>query len=393
MAGTTDDSTQDTTDEIQDIGGNPSAGSQDIYATANLKNLCIDNFECDAPYDVLPDEFYNTGNAQLTDLDICDFDYDPNVTSTFVLNRVSGSVNGLDLLFSKEDLFFLAWNSIRYQINPYFLMGVLATESRGNCAAVSASNGEGCFQITNTFGEAQLNDSYPDFVSDWFWTARSDDYYPDDVFVDELSYFGEQPTSDQFRTTLDPSVFEINDTEISSVVNFHFGVTAASLYFNWQQYLLFHHYDEIADLSEELFAMDDGKALWQAAAYNGGAYGASNALGNADPVEDFLDEMPAQTQNYAPLVVDYCKSYQAGEITYNATYTEAEVYFLVDLLAQTYPADIDIDWDEVKDDIHQIFFADGTNYLTFVDDVKALVYVISTFDPVLAPVFAAEGSI
>ena len=106
MAGTTEGSSQNTTDdEIQDIGGNPSTGSQDIYASANLNNLCIDEFECGAPYDVLPDEFYNTGNAQLTDSDICDFDYNPNITSTFVLNRVSGSVNGLDLLFSKEDLF------------------------------------------------------------------------------------------------------------------------------------------------------------------------------------------------------------------------------------------------------------------------------------------------
>jgi hypothetical protein len=394
LAGTNPDDPQIPDDEINQIDGNPSAGSNEIYSNANLNNLCPNNDEsCQAPYETLPETFINTDNSDLTDTQKCNFDYNPNQSSAFVLNRVDGSVNGLELFFSKEDLFFIAWVSIRYKINPYFLMGVLSAESRGNCAAVSGSHGEGCFQITNTFGQGQLDDSYPARVAHWFWTDRSGRYYPDEVFVDEESYFGENPSSDQFRVTLDPNEFTINDVDISSVVNFHFGIIASGLYFHWQHYLLYHQYEDLHDKAEDLFAQDNGKALWQAAAYNGGAFGAARALRNVDDPEDFLDEMRAETQNYAPLVADYCHSYQEGELAYEATYTKAEVNFIIDLLRQTYPRNTGIDWDEVKSDVSQVFFEEGTTRLNFTDDIKALIYVISTHDPKLAPEWPDDGSI
>jgi len=393
LAGDLPDESTSTNDSIKNIGGNPSAGATEIYASANLNNLCVDSFVCDAPYETLPDELINTGNSDLSDTGICDFDYSPNESSTFVLNKVEGTVNGLKLLLSKEDLFFMAWVSLRYKINPYFLMGILAAESRGNCAAVSSSHGEGCFQITNTFGQSQLDESYPTRVQDWYWTNRSGSYYPDDVFVDGLSYFGEEPLSDQFRVTLDPSQNEIYDTEISSIVNFHYGIIGSGLYFYWQEYLLYLHYDDLQDKAAELFALDDGKALWQAAAYNGGAYGASNALDKSEDVADFLIYRPLETQNYAPLVVNYCHSFQGGSQTYNASYSKSEVHFIIDLLRQTYPPNSEMNWSEVKEDVDQVFFEDSNTLLTFVDDIKALIYVISTFDPKLAPEWPDESSL
>lgn len=385
------DDDDDDSDSVRDIGGNPSTGAQEIYETADLSNLCVDTEECVPSYDELPDDFVRTDGQEPLDDDDCNFDYDPNLISTFVLNRVDGSVNGLDLLLSPEDLFFVAWVSIRQKINPYFLLGVLSQESYGNCAAVSSAGGEGCFQITNYYGQAQLNESYPDRVNYWYWSDRTGSYYPDSMFVDAESYFGEAPATDQFRLTLDPTAGDINGEEVSSVVNFNFGSIASALYYRWQQYLLYYNYDELREASADLFQDDDGKALWQAAAYNGGAYGAANAL--AEGGDDFLDEMGDETLAYAPAVVDWCKEYQGGELTYNAEYTEDDIEWLIDLLSYTYPEDSGIDWSAVKDDVHQVFFADGTTEITFVDDIKAVVYVISTHAPELAPEWPEEESI
>ncbi len=392
LAGDLPENSDDDSDSIGQITGTPSPGSEDIYSVANLNDLCVDEDECGAPYNTLPSGFFNRGNQNLSDENVCDFDYDPNDESSFVLNQVNGSVNGLRLLFSKEDLFFLAWSSVRYKINPYFLMGILSQESAGNCAAVSSSHGEGCFQITNTFGQGQLDDSYPDRVTNWNWSNRSGAYYPDDIFEDELTWFGQQPSTDQFRITIDPDAAEINDEEISSVVNFHFGVIASSLYFHWQPYLLYYQYDELRPAAEDLFENDNGKSLWQAAAYNGGAYGASNAL--ADAGDDFLDEMSGQTQDYAPPVVDYCTEYQQGSLAYEAIYTMDDLRFIIDLLAQTYPDDVDVNWEAVKDDVEQVFFSDeDITTLTFVDDIKAIIYVISTHTSTLGPEWPDEDSI
>lgn len=377
--------------EIKDIGGNPSPGSEDIYKSADLTDLCLQDSQCNPDYDEIPDDFIYTKDQEPLDEDVCNFDYDPNEISTFVLNRVDGKLNGLGLLLSDEDLFFLAWVSVRYRINPYFLLGVLSQESAGNCAAVSSFNGEGCFQITNTFGQGQLDDSYLDRVEDWFWTDRSGSYYPDDIFVAPSSYFGDTPTSDQFRQTLDPTASKINGTQISSVVNFHFGIIGSGFYFHWQQYLLYYFFDHLQGQASDIFQTPDGKALWQAAAYNGGVYGASLAIQESG--EDYLDEMAAETQIYAPAVVNFCKGYQAGKLSYNALFTQDDVEWFIDLLEMTYPSDNTIDWDGIKDQINQVFFSDGTTELTFVDDVKALVYVISTFVPELAPEWPSEDSI
>lgn len=376
---------------MKEIGGSPSSGSQDIYESADLTQMCIDEEACAPEYDPLPGSFLNTDNQEPLDSAICNFDYDPNAISTFVLNRINGSVNGLELLLSKEDLFFIAWVSVRMQINPYFLLGVLSQESAGNCAAVSSSNGEGCFQITNTYGRGQLNDSYEGRVIDWHWSDRSGEYYPDDIFMNMESYFEQSPDTDQFRITIDPTAGSIDDVEVSSVVNFTNGVIASGLYFKWQEYLLYYSYDSLHGETKDLFQTDDGKALWQSAAYNGGAYGAASALESAE--EDFLGEMSAETQNYAPAVVDYCKSFEAGTFTYSANYTSDDVEWLIDLLSYTYPDDADIDWSAIKDDVDQVFFADGTSTISFVDDVKALIYVISTSAGELGPEWPDGGSI
>lgn len=369
--------------QVADVGGNPSSGSQDIYSTADLSNLCVDEDLCAPPYDELPSWMIHTDGQEPLDDEVCNFDYDPNLVSTFILNRPRGDINGLKLLLSKEDLFFIAWVSMRYKINPYFLMGVISQESAGNCSAVSGSSAEGCFQITNTFGQAQLDESYRDRVSEWFWSDRTDFYYPNDLFVDGATYFGEAPESEQFRVTIDPFAHIIEGLEVSSVVNFHFGAIASAFYYHWQQYLLFYNFDDLRDAASDIFESPNGKALWQSAAYNGGAYGAANALEEAGA--DFLDEMGDETQDYAPAVVDYCTSYQAGTLTYSAAYTEDDLKWIMDLLASTYPSSRSINWDEVKDDVHQLFFAAGATELSFVDDIKAIVYVISTHAPELAP--------
>lgn len=376
---------------VRDIGGSPANGARDIYESADLTDLCVDHSLCEPDYDPLTDDFIQTDNQEPLEASICNFDYDPNTISTLILNRVDGSVNGLKLLLSKEDIFFLAWVAVRLQINPYFLMGVLSQESSGNCAAVSNSNGEGCFQITNTFGQGQLNDSYPDRVESWFWSSRSGEYYPDNFFEDSTGYFGVTPDSDQFRMMIDPTSATIDDTTVSSVVNFHFGVIASGLYYRWQEYLLYTSYEGIRSTASDIFQSNDGKAIWQAAAYNGGAYGAAQAIESNGA--DFLEALGSETQNYAPVVVDYCHEYQAGTLTYSASYSQDDVDFLIDLLQQTYSSTLGIDWNAVKDDVHQTFFADGTTELTFVDDIKALIYVISTKVPELAPEWPEEDSI
>lgn len=391
-----DDSAVDSADSgserVRNVGGDPSPGATEIYNTADLKKLC-DSSSCEPDYALLPASFTDAPGLQDFAAGICAADYDPNNTSTFILNRYDGTVNGLELLLSREDLFFLAWAAVRYQINPYFMMGILSQESAGNCAAVSSSNGEGCFQITNTFGRSQLEESYEERIADWFWTSRSGSYYPDDIFVEPASYFGEIPATEQFRLTNDPSAGFLDGVSVSSVINFNFGIIASALYFKWQPLLLYYRFDDLQEIAAELFGQDDGKASWQAAAYNGGAFGASFALQDAG--SDFLDEMALETQDYVPAVLDYCKAYQSGTLTYSTTYTEDDLEWIIDLLAMTYSTSAKIDWNDVKDEIHQIFFneEDGTTELSLVDDIKAVVYVISTHVSALAPEWPHEDSI
>lgn len=374
--------------QVESIGGNPATGSRTIYESVNLNDLCLDD-SCEAPYEEWPDDWFIVTDQEPLDFSRCNYDYDPNLISTFVISKPTEGVNGLNLLFSKEDLFFLAWVSIREKINPYFLMGVVSQESAGNCALVSSTGGEGCFQITNTFGQGQLLESYPDRTGDWHWSTRIDDY-PESIFLDLEDYFGEMPDSDQYRLTLDPQASEIEGVDVSSVVNFPFGSIASGLYFFWQPYLLFSSYSSAEDNAQNLFQTANGKATWQAAAYNGGAYGAATAL--RDSGDNFLEDMAEETQNYAGSVVDYCKEYEAGSEIFEESLNFDDVVLFIDLLSYTYPDDW-VDWNALKSEVYQIFFADGTTTLSFVDDIKALVYVISTFDPALAPEWPEENSI
>lgn len=367
------------------IRGTPTAASLDIYSNFFLNELCKSD-ECEASYEKLPPNFYFFGNQE----DSCHFDYDPTVSNQFLVKQADGPLNGFVLDLSKEDLFFLAWVSMRYEINPHFLMGILSQESRGNCAAVSPATGQGCFQLTYRFAKPQLEQSYPDRVANWHWTNRVG-YYPENIYVDEESYFGRDPLGrNQNRMTLDPTEFIINGVQVSSVANFHYGIIASALYFHWQQYLLYYRFDSLHDISEELFQTDEGKASWQAAAYNGGAFRARLEL--RDHGLDFLDHMAGETRNYVPAVLDYCHGYQEGELFYNESYTQEDVAWLIELLSDTYIG-IDIDWEAVQEDVDQVFFSEDDATLTLVDDIKALIYVISTSIPSLAPEWPSEGSI
>ena len=374
--------------QVESIGGNPSAGSRTIYENVNLNDLCLDD-ACEAPYEELPDDWFVTDGQEPLDSSQCNYDYNPNLLSTFIMGKPGEGVNGLNLLFSKEDLFFLAWISIREKINPYFLMGVISQESAGNCSLVSSSGGEGCFQITNTFGQGQLLDSYPDRTEDWHWSTRTEDY-PESIFLDLQDDFGEIPDSDQYRLTLDAQASEIDGVDVSSVVNFPFGSIGSGLYFFWQPYLLFFSYSSAENNAQNLFETANGKAAWQAAAYNGGAYGAAEAL--RDFGENFLADMAEETEDYAGRVVDYCKEYEAGSEIFEESFDFDDIVLFIDLLSYTYPDDW-VDWNALKSEVYQNFFSDGTTTLSFVDDIKAVVYVISTYEEALAPEWPEENSL
>jgi hypothetical protein len=370
-------------DEINDngqtseINGDPSPYAQEIYDSKNLNDLCLDS-DCEPTFDPIPDSWIDNFDPE-TD-EICGFDYNPNATSQFLIRYQNDGVNGLNLLLSKEDLFFMAWASMRHHINPHFLVGVMAQESYGNCAAVSSAGAEGCFQITTYYGRLQLEASYPERVADWFWADQSG-YYPDTIFIDPLTWFGEEPETDQFRQTLDPTNASVLGTAVSSVVNFPFGVIGSGLYYNWEQNFLYNNYASLNDTVGDVVVEPGEKAVLLAAAYNGGIGRLTDSLTLYGT--EYLAGMDSETQDYVEGVTDYCIGFQAGSQTYDTTYSADDVEYLIDLLSQTYPAD-QTDWSSLKSTIHATFFAD-VDELRFSDDIKALIYVISTYDVTLAP--------
>lgn len=376
------------TEEIQEVNVEASDSSQAIYEDANLNHLCLEE-ECEPDYDPIPDQFKRLAAEGTIDLESCNYDFDHNLTSDFELFNPEEEVAGVDLLLSKEDLFFLAWASIRYKMNPHFLLGVMLQESRGNCAAVSFASGQGCFQITYDFGQPQLETSYGDRVVDWVWTDRSG-FFPSSLYVDDLDYFGEEATTSQNRMFIFPDDESIDGVSISSVANFHYGVIASALYFHWQQYLLYYLYEDAQDQATVLFNKPDEKVKWQSAAYNAGAFGASSALENRG--NDYLAQLPAETRNYAPNVAAYCQQLQNGEDLYDANYSADDMDYIIDLLAGTYPEDLGVDWEELKSSIRSSFFQNQET-INFVKDIKAIIYTISTYSSSLAPEWPAGRSI
>jgi len=363
-----------------DITGTPSSFSQGIYETSDLGELCF-QADCQPDYDELSAEFREDYAPEMAGN--CSFDDDPNRTSQFLLHHQAQGINGLDLLLSKEDLFFMAWVSLRYQINPHFLLGVISQESYGDCAAVSYAGAEGCFQITNDYGRAQLEDSYPDRVESWYWNEGATDYYPDNIFINPIIWFGAEPQTDQYRMTLDPASSTVLGMSVSSVVNFNFGAIASALYYRWEDYFLYYHYESLQDTVENLIETTaEGKASLMASIYNGGIGRFTSALKAHGA--NYLKGMSVQTQDYVERVTDYCRAYQQGDQLYTTTYAIEEVEYLVDLLAMTYSDAGDVDWDGLKQDIRTNFFS-SQEEITLVDDVKALIYYISTYDTSLAP--------
>lgn len=367
-----------------DISGTPSTYSQEIYSAHSLSNLC-DDPDCEPDYDPLPEtmmEYYDPTNKNA-----CGFDYDPNATSQFVLRKAPEGVSGLKLLLSREDLFFLAWVSMRHKINPHFLMAVMAQESYGNCAAVSYTNAEGCFQITNNYGRAQLEQSYGDRTASWVWNDSPDGYYPDEIFIEQETWFGEEPETDQFRMTIDPGSETIDGQTVSSVVNFNFGVIASGLYYQWEGPFLYDNFSSTAATVENLISTySEEKASLMAAAYNGGIGNLHEAL--EDEGEDYLNEMPSETHDYVERVLYYCDEFQNGSSTYNDVLDWNDVEYIVDLIQITYD-DIDVDWDQLKQETAENFFAAQAE-ISIRDDVKALIYFISTFDVALAPEYPTD---
>ncbi len=362
------------------VSGEPSYYSQEIYESVDLTVLCTAD-ECQPEYPVLSDDYNEYYDSEVPA--VCAFDDNPNQTSQFILHKDPEGVNGLKLLMSKEDLFFLAWVSMRYQVNPHFLLGVMSQESYGNCAAVSYANAEGCFQITNDYGRAQLEESYEDRVNNWYWADDPSGYYPDSVFVNSTDWFGEEPETEQYRMTLDPSSASVLGVDVSSVVNFNFGVIGSALYYNWEQYFLYNQYSSLRTTVKNIISsQEEAKASLMAAAYNGGISRLTSSLQSYG--SNYLNGMAYETQDYVGKVLDYCEGFQEGSSWYTASYTADNLDSLIDLLALTYDASLEIDWDSLKQDIRDNFFS-GQDELTLVDDMKALIYYISTYDSSLAP--------
>ncbi|MBU0506884.1 MAG: transglycosylase SLT domain-containing protein [bacterium] len=362
------------------ITGAPSNYSQAIYASTNLNDLCLAD-ECEAEYDILPDDYREFYDDLLPN--VCAFDVDPNENSQFVVHQTDDLINGTNLILSKKDLFFLAWTSMRYRINPHYLLGVLMQESSGNCAAVSGAGAEGCFQITNDYGKEQLEESYEERVNNWYWNENSSDYYADSLFVGPEEWFGEEPDSDQFRMTLEPGSEIVGGVAVSSVVNFNFGVMAAGMYYRWQEYFLYNNYASLRSRTTSyITSTPETKASLMAAAYNGGIGRLSNALQWYS--SNYLSGMRYETRSYVKSVLSHCRDFQSGSAVYATTYSFQDIEEIIDLITVTYDATLEVDSEALKKDIHQNFFADQEE-LTLVDDIKALIYFISTYDSSLAP--------
>ena len=123
---TSDDSDTNSNNEsttTEEVSGEPTEASESVYDNQNISELCLEDI-CEPDYDELPDEFLQ---LYAEDAENCGLDYDANESSRFGLNKA----DDLGLLLSKEDLFFTAWASVRYGINPHFLMAVMMAESYG----------------------------------------------------------------------------------------------------------------------------------------------------------------------------------------------------------------------------------------------------------------------
>lgn len=372
-----------TSSENPIITGSPSDASLAIYESADLNQLCVYD---DCTSVELPDGYIVSASAD--ESDYCAFNDNPNATTQFVLHKPTDSSNGLDLLLSREDLFFLAWVSLRYKINPHFLVGVMIQESFANCAAVSYADAEGCFQITNYYGKLQLQQSYPNRVLDWHWNDSPEGYYPDSIFINPVTWFGESPSTDQFRMTLDPISGFVLSVDVSSVVNFNFGAIGSALYYNWQENFLYFNYSSSRDTVLDIIDSDpEQKAKMMAAAYNGGIGRLASSLNTYG--ESYAVGLQTETQDYLEYVAEHCVEYQSGSNTFSVSYNRDEVEYIIDLLSYTYPADSEIDWDGLKTSVNETFFPNDET-INLVDDVKALIYYISTYDPLLAPEFAED---
>ena len=101
--------------------------------------------------------------------------------------------------------------------------------------------------------------------------------------------------------------------------------------------------------------------------------------------EDYLNGMAIETQNYVDNVLRFCADHQQGASNQSVTYNQSEVEYLIDLLSYTYDKnEIDVDWDNLKENVIETFFSGGTT-ITLRDDIKALIYFISTYHVDLAP--------
>lgn len=366
---------QSTIQTTESLSGFPSTKSESVYQTNNLNELC-NNASCDSQITPIPSWFQESST---TNNSVCNFDYNPNASSQFILKTTD---NWSPIYLSKVDLFFIAWVSHRYKINPHFLMAILRQESGGNCSLVSVAEAEGCFQITNYWGRRQLQQSYSDRTSSWFWTANPPaSRYDSSLFVNPQDWFEDNIATTQYRVTLDPESPTVNGTEVSSVVNFHFGSIGSALFFHWQNHFLWRQ-KSIQDTLKKLIQTESSaKSKLMAAAYNGGTTKLIQSIKNRGINYD--QELFLETSQYVSRVFDFCKKAQSGDLVYNATLNQTDVDDFITYLEQTYELSL-FDAETLRTQIRQDFFTD-TDELTIVDDIKALIFTISRFSPTLAP--------
>jgi hypothetical protein len=312
--------------------------------------------------------------------------------------------NGMTLLLSEQDLAFVVWTAVTYQLNPHFLLGIMMTESAGDCSAVSSAGAQGCFQITYRQGAGQLKNSFAERVDNWYWAPRISGssvsrrpgealgYWPADLYIPPETYFGRKlrKGTRQLRMTPDPAANlqtsdRAGDTLVSSVANFSFGVIGAALYFHFLNYYLYAHETQLKGDVFDLVGMPGMKVRWMAASYNEGAPRSMRQLGNYGPAK-LKSVWSGDVLAYTERVTDYCEQLQQGKETYSGKMSWPEFSDWLDQLRWTYSF-VNVDWLGVREMVQKRFFmSDGkSREIDLERELVPIFRAMQAFDPRLGP--------
>lgn len=326
----------------------------------------------DEPVEQFEDWFLD----ELTNPRICAFDATLKDARRLEI-RKERFENGMDLLMSVQDVAFVAWTAFSYDLNPHFLLGIMMTESAGDCSAVSYAGAQGCFQITYRQGAGQLRNSFPERVASWYWAKRSNvgperfrrpgealGYWPTDLYIAPEVYFGKKlkKGTRQLRMTVDPVATlqtsdRAGDTEVSSVANFSFGVIGAGLYFHFLNHYLYSHEAQLKGDVRALVNDAGKKVAWMAASYNQGAPRSMRQLGNYG-AQGMWRQVAPEVQLYADTVSDYCTQLQLGDETYGGKMTWGQFSDWLQQLRWTY-SEVPVDWEKVMREVQARHFPPG----------------------------------